>query len=113
MADADSLIAAETERAFASLVHLGPEGEAEMPHAGVASLNRAVATRLLGRVLRIVGGARKPHALGALETLQGKLAGRGELKPTTLHGCIVQSDGMTISVAPEGARRAPTLLTAG
>jgi tRNA(Ile)-lysidine synthase len=113
MADADSLIAAETEKAFASLVHLGPEGEAEMPHAGVAALNRAVATRLLGRVLRIVGGDRKPHALGALETLQGKLAGRGELKPTTLHGCIVQSDGMTISVAPEGARRAPSLLTAG
>ena len=84
-----------------------------MPHAGVAGLNRAVATRLLGRVLRIVGGDRKPHALGALETLQGKLAGRGELKPTTLHGCIVQSDGVTVSVQPEGARRTPSLLTAG
>lgn len=113
MADADALIAAETERAFAALVHLGAEGAAEMPHAGVAALNRAVATRLLGRVLRIVGGDRKPHALGALETLQGKLAGRGELKPTTLHGCIVQSDGLTVSVLPEGARRTPSLLTAG
>jgi tRNA(Ile)-lysidine synthase len=113
MADADALIAAETERAFATLVHLGPDGDAEMPHAGIVGLNRAVATRLLGRVLKIVGGDRKPHALGALETLQGKLAGRLELKPTTLHGCVVQSDGMTICVRPEGARRAPTLLTAG
>lgn len=113
MGDADALIAAETERAFAALVHFGPDGDAEMPHAGIVGLNRAVATRLLGRVLRIVGGDRKPHALGALETLQGKLAGRQELKPTTLHGCIVQSDGMTISVVPEGARRAPSLLTAG
>ena len=41
------------------------------------------------------------------------LAGRQELKPTTLHGCVVQSDGMTISVGPEGARRTPPLLTAG
>jgi tRNA(Ile)-lysidine synthase len=113
MADADALIAAETERAFAALVHLGPDNDAEMPHAGIVGLNRAVATRLLGRVLKIVGGDRKPHALGALETLQGKLASRQPLKPTTLHGCVIQSDGMTISVAPEGARRAASLLTAG
>ena len=33
--DADSLIAAETERAFAVLVHLGPDGDAELPHAGI------------------------------------------------------------------------------
>jgi len=54
-----------------------------------------------------------PAVLGWLETLQGKLAGRQELKPTTLHGCVVQSDSMTICVRPEGARRAPTLMTAG
>jgi tRNA(Ile)-lysidine synthase len=69
--------------------------------------------RLLGRVLRIVGGDRKPHALGALEALHGKLAGRVALRPTTLHGCVIQSDGMTISVRPEGARRPSSLLTAG
>ena len=111
--DADSLIAAETERAFALLVHLGPDGDAELPHAGIVALNRAVAVRLLGRVLRIVGGDRKPHALGALESLHGKLASREALRPTTLHGCVIQSDGMTISVRPEGARRASSLLTAG
>ncbi len=113
MADADALIAGEAERAFGQLVHLGPGGDAELPHAGLAALNRAVAVRLLGRVLRAVGGERKPHALGALETLHGKLMARVPLKPATLHGCLVSSDGVTISVAPEGARRTAALMTAG
>jgi len=113
MADADALIAAEAERAFATLVHLGPDADAELPHAGVAVLNRAVAVRLLGRVLRIVGGDRKPHALGALETLYGKLSQRVPLRASTLHGCVVESDGMTISIKPEGARRTSLLATAG
>lgn len=113
MADADALIATEAERSFAALVHLGPDGDAELPHAGIVALNRAVAVRLLGRVLRIVGGDRKPHALGALETLYGKLSQRAPLRASTLHGCIVESDGMTVSIKPEGARRASLLATAG
>ena len=76
-------------------------------------LNRAVAVRLLVRVLRIVGGDRKPHALGAVEALRDKLGGRAPLRAATLHGCIVESDGMTISIRPEGARRASLLATAG
>jgi tRNA(Ile)-lysidine synthase len=113
MADADALIASEAERAFAALVHLGPGGDAELPHAGITALNRAVAVRLLGRVLRVVGGDRKPHALGALEFLHGKLTLRTPLRASTLHGCIVESDGVTVSVRPEGARRARLLATAG
>ena len=113
MADADALIDSEADRAFAALVHLGPDGDAELPHAGVSMLNRAVAVRLLGRVLRIVGGDRKPHALGALETLHAKLSQRAPLRASTLHGCIVESDGITVSIKPEGARRASLLATAG
>jgi tRNA(Ile)-lysidine synthase len=113
MSDADALIGSEAERAFAALVHFGPDGDAELPHAGIAVLNRAVAVRLLGRVLRIVGGDRKPHALGAVEGLYDKLSGRVPLRAATLHGCIVESDGMTISVKPEAARRANLLATAG
>lgn len=113
MADADALISGEAERAFAALVHFGPEGDAELPHAGVAVLNRAVAVRLLGRVLRIVGGDRKPHALGAVEGLYDKLSRRTPLRAATLHGCIVESDGMTISIKPEGARHTNLLATTG
>ncbi len=112
MAEADALIAAESEKAFAALVHAGPDGDAELPHAGLAGLQKVVAVRLLTRVLRMVGGEKKPHALGAVEALYGKLVQRSPLKPTTLHGCVIQSDGMTVSVKPEGARRATLVLTA-
>ena len=112
MAEADALIGAESERAFAALVHIGPEGDAELPHAGLAALQKVVAVRLLTRILRMVGGEKKPHALGAVETLYGKLAQRLALRPATLHGCVIQSDGMTVSVKPEGARKAHVLLTA-
>lgn len=112
MAEADALIAAESEAAFARLVHTGPEGDAELPHAGLAALQKVVAVRLLTRVLRMVGGEKKPHALGAVEALYGKLAQRLPVRPTTLHGCVIRSDGMTVSVKPEGARKAHVLLTA-
>src|SRR5262249_48852731 len=38
MGEADALIAGEAETAFARLVHVGPEGDAELPHAGIAAL---------------------------------------------------------------------------
>jgi tRNA(Ile)-lysidine synthase len=113
MNDADALIAAAAETAFASLVHVDAERHAELPHAGFAGLNRAAAVRLLSRVLRIVGGDRKPYALGAVEALYARLLERTALKPTTLHGCLVMSDGVTVSVRPEGARSRPVLATAG
>jgi hypothetical protein len=111
MGEADELIGAEMERALGSLVDFGPDGDALIPQAGLVKLHRVVAVRLLGRVLRQVGGEKKPHALGAIETLHGKLAGRQPLKPATLHGCIIQSDGAIVSIKPEPARRSSILLT--
>ena len=58
-------------------------------------------------------GREKTHALGALETLHAKLSQRAPLRASTLHGCIVESDGITVSIKPEGARRASLLATAG
>ena len=113
MSDADVVLDERTEAAFAALVHVGPDRDAELPHAGLAAQPRAVAVRLLARVLRIVGGDRKPHALGAVEHLHARLSDRLPLKPTTLHGCLVSSDGLTISVRREGVRNPATLLTAG
>jgi tRNA(Ile)-lysidine synthase len=63
-------------------------------------------------VLRLVGGERKPHALSSLESLRDRLAERQALRATTLHGCLIQSDGMTVSIKPEAARRATSLVTA-
>jgi tRNA(Ile)-lysidine synthase len=111
MADADALIAAETEKAWTVLVHVSADG-AELPHAGLATLPRAVAVRLLGRVLRVVGDDRRAHGLGAVESLHERLLERTPLRPATLHGCVIASDGLTVSVRREGARRIASLLTA-
>jgi tRNA(Ile)-lysidine synthase len=111
MADADLVITLEVDRAFAALVYRG-NGAAELPHAGLAGLPRAVGVRLLVKVLRLVGGERKPHALGAVESLFDRLRLRETVRPATLHGCVIASDGVTISVVPEGARRSqPELIS--
>jgi tRNA(Ile)-lysidine synthase len=112
MVEADALIAAEAEAAFDRLAHLGAEGDAEMPHAGIAALPRVVVVRMLQRVLREVGGDRRPHAISAIEALHSRLAQREPLKPATLHGCVIASDGLTVSVRRETARRDAPLLTA-
>jgi len=109
MADADDLIGLEADRAFAALVYSAGEG-AELPHAGLCALPRAVGVRLLVKVLRAVGGERKPHALKAVEALHARLGARVPVKPATLHGCLVASDGVTISVIREGARRNTSVL---
>ena len=64
------------------------------------TLPRAVAVRFVQLVLRDVGGDRKPHALAAVETLTDALV-REPVKATTLHGCIVRSDGVDIRIERE------------
>lgn len=112
MADADVLIALETDKAFAALVY-HRDGLAELPRAGLAALPRAVGVRLVGKILRLVGGERKPHGLGSVEALFDRLAMRTEFRTMTLHGCVVACDGVMVSVAPEGARRGQPELMSG
>lgn len=112
MADADAVIEMQADAAVASLVHRDV-GTAELPHAGLAALPRAVGVRLLAKALRLVGGDRKPHALGAVESLLDRLTARGAMRAATLHGCIVRSDGLVISIEPEGARRGQPALISG
>jgi tRNA(Ile)-lysidine synthase len=106
MADADALIDVEADKAFAALVERGEGGDAQLPHAGFAALPRIVGVRLIGHALRLVGGERKPHALASVETLHAQLAAGLPQRASTLHGCIIASDGTTISIRREGARRA-------
>ena len=104
MDELDSMLHLEAETAHMRLVRQPAEGRAELPHAAFSTLHRPVAVRLLGQVLRGVGGDRKPHALGALETLCDRLCPPAALKRTSLHGCLVSSDGETIVVVREAGR---------
>lgn len=112
MDELDAMVEGEAEAAHARLVHQPSSVRAELAHAGFAALHRPVAVRLLGRVLGGVGGGAKPHALAALGALHDKLKGGGALKRTSLHGCLISSDGSTIVVVREPGRVAARVAVA-
>ena len=105
MDDANIVIAAQTEAAHLALPVRSSAGGVQLPHGRFAALPRAVGVRLLGQVLGEIGCNRKPRALAALESLRDRLVTHEPLKPMTLHGCVVSSDGIAIAVAPEPGRR--------
>jgi tRNA(Ile)-lysidine synthase len=103
MRDADGALVSMTAEAM-SMVAFGPDDEqASFGRDLLVSVPRAIAVRLVGRVLDRVGGGRRPHALGAVEALTDRLI--RERATATLHGCIVRAGGKTIRIEREGERR--------
>lgn len=111
MADADEALAQMAASLIARWAERN-EGLATLPRVQLMAAPKAVAVKVLARLLSDVGGAGKGRDLGRIEELYNRLAGSERAKATTLHGCIVESDGVTVSVRREGARRAGQLLTA-
>jgi tRNA(Ile)-lysidine synthase len=104
MAEADAAIAQMADACFAEIVRLDGFGAAMIELAPFSGLSPAIGTRLLGRVLNIVGGRQKPRALGAVERLRGA----GELaRTTTLSGCVVRLRQGAVVVAREPGRALP------
>lgn len=104
MRDADQALAgmaamAETELDPAT-------GSSSMARAALVRLPRAVAIRVLTNLLDQVGGGRKPHDLAPVEALTDRLRLEPALKRTSLHGCLIGSDGVIITVAREAGREA-------
>ena len=79
-------------------------GAANLQRQALIDAPRAVAIRAMANLLRQVGGARKPHDLAPVEALTDRLRAEVALKRTSLHGCLVSSDGTTIVVAREQGR---------
>jgi tRNA(Ile)-lysidine synthase len=101
--DAETALVAMTAEAL-SMVEFAPGDErAAFGRNVLISVPRAIAVRVVGRVLDRVGGGRKPHALAAVEALTDRLI--REPVRTTLHGCIVRSGGKTVRVSREPGRR--------
>lgn len=73
---------------------------------GFLRLPRAVAIRVLSRLLRRAGDGQKPHDLTPIEGLADRLRANSALKRTSLHGCLVMSDGTNIVVEREPGRQA-------
>ncbi len=104
MGEVDDLIEAEAERAIRESVHLEPGRRAEFPHRMLLELGRPVVVRLLSRLLKQVGDGKKPNALSRIEQLERRLRQAPALKRTSLHGCLVSSDGTTVTIAREPGR---------
>jgi tRNA(Ile)-lysidine synthase len=106
MNEASLLIHSEAEAAYPEIVTPINPTKAEINAGRFGLLNPAIATAILGTVLELVSGDRRPPPLGALELLAKRLQQPVALKGITLHGCLVSSGGDgVIWVSREGPRR--------
>lgn len=102
MRDADAAL--DEMAATVVFEHDQVTGVRTLPREALQKAPRAVAIRALGNLLQATGGGAKPHDLAPIEVLVDRLRADPALKRTSLHGCLVSSDGTTIVVAPEPGR---------
>lgn len=107
MGEADAAIAQMADACFAEMVRLDGFGAARIALAPFAALGAAVSTRVLSRVLNIVGGRQKPRALGQVERLRDAICADSLAKSHTVLGCVVRLKGDVIAVAREPGRAMP------
>ncbi|MET3924109.1 tRNA lysidine(34) synthetase TilS [Devosia sp. 2618] len=107
MADADAAIAQMADGCFSEIVRLDGFGAARIELPAFVGLSPAISTRLLGRVLNIVGGRQKPRALGQVERLRQSIAIDGLAKATTVLGCVVRIKDGAVVIAREPGRSLP------
>ena len=107
MAEADAAIAQMADGCFAEIVRLDGFGAARVELTPLVGLSPAISTRLLGRVLKIVGGRQKPRALGQVERLRQAIADGGLAKATTVLGCVLRIKDNAVIVAREPGRALP------
>ncbi|GGF46857.1 hypothetical protein GCM10011321_41590 [Youhaiella tibetensis] len=103
-AQAEEALAVTANISFAEIVRLDGFGSAEVDADQFAAVPKAIADRILARVLRIVGGQQKPRALGVVERLREALVAGDVSKTRTVLGCVVRNAGGIISVAREPGR---------
>jgi tRNA(Ile)-lysidine synthase len=104
MRDAESALVAMTAEAMSMVEFATGDEEAALSRDLLMRIPRAIAIRVVARVLDRVGGGQKPHALAAVEGLTDRLI--REPVRTTLHGCLVRSGGKTIRIVREPGRAA-------
>jgi tRNA(Ile)-lysidine synthase len=107
MGEADAAIAQIADGCFSELVRLDGFGSARIELAPFIGLSPAISTRILGRVLNIVGGRQKPRALGQVERLRGNIAEGALPKSTTVLGCVIRLKDDAVVIAREPGRAVP------
>lgn len=107
MGEADAAIAQMADACFTEIVQFDGFGAASIEMTPFVGLSPAIATRLLGRVLNIVGGRQKPRALGQVERLRLAIVEENLSRTTTLLGCVVRLKEAAFVVAREPGRVLP------
>ncbi|UYN98151.1 MAG: tRNA lysidine(34) synthetase TilS [Devosia sp.] len=107
MGEADRALADLTDAAFAEMVQLDGFGAASLPGKDLLALSPAIGRRLLARIVNIVGGRQKPHALGQVERLYEQLETEGLARGVTLLGAIVRKRGDALTISREPGRALP------
>jgi tRNA(Ile)-lysidine synthase len=103
MRDADRALENFASRTFGEVAEgTAGDGSISIDRLRLMGVPRAVAVRVVQKALTLVGDGQKPHALAAVEALTDRLV--QERVRTTLHGCIILSDGETIRIGKERGR---------
>jgi tRNA(Ile)-lysidine synthase len=84
-----------------------------MPTRVLRLLPRAVLVELVGDLLGRVGGAGKRRQLAQIELLASRIVEDAALNRTTLHGCVVSSDGDTVRIVKETGRQGAAKFLSG
>jgi tRNA(Ile)-lysidine synthase len=91
---------------MAAHVNFQPEGYALLNARALRLQPKAIAMRVLARILGSIGGAARPAALSQIESLANALASPRS-PAVTLGGCIVRKDGRSIAFYREPGRLGP------
>jgi tRNA(Ile)-lysidine synthase len=102
MRDADRLASAAAGQVATAIDPA--TGERSIARDALRRLPRAVAVKVIGRMLAGAGGGQKPYDLAPVEALTDRLV--REPVRTTLHGCIVRANKTTIRIGREPGRAA-------
>lgn len=104
LADADEVVSATADTSIATWA-IESDGVVSFPMSRLRSAYRAVAIRVVARLLDRIHMGRKSRELGAVERLCDQLVDSAPFKSRTLHGSIIASDGEFLTVRREGPRR--------
>jgi tRNA(Ile)-lysidine synthase len=103
--EADAALGQWAETVLTAELTLDDFGAATLPLAILAALPAAVQTRLLARILALVGGG-APRQLGAVERLRDRLVGEPAFAGATAAGVAVSRRGDAIVFVREPGRQA-------
>ena len=107
---ADAAVSEWADRSYAGLVAIDAFGALLLDAESLARLPRAVAVKLLSRLLAVAGGRQRPRALGTVERLHAMLGGKAAFRGATALGCRLRLRGPSLLITRETGRALPAAL---